>query len=219
MTYTNSNNRLANIFARAEIFRRLAASFNYPDDELNQDLRDGVFLSTLMDALKIVGLDSACNMLGSDSHIEGWEELLALEKDYTRMCFTSKPRQVYLFESVYREGKLLQESTFQIARLYYEAGLQLTENFTLPPDHIAVELEFMAFLFFKEAEAIQEGMNDKESLALRLQGEVLKNHLISFGLSVAERMEKHATTRFYRTMACILRSVLEFIPVPSDSIA
>ena len=59
--------------------------------------------------------------------------LLDLEKDYTWMCFASKPRQVYLFESVYREGKLLQESTFEIARLYFEAGLQLTETFTLPP--------------------------------------------------------------------------------------
>jgi len=216
MTDKNSNNRLTDLYALAEIFRRLAASFNYPDDELIQDLSNGVFLSKLSDALKLFRLHSACAMLGSGSIMAGSEELLALEKDYTRMCFASKPRQVYLFESVYREGKLLQESTFQIARLYYEAGLQLTENFTLPPDHIAVELEFMAFLFFKEAEAIQESNSAKESLALRLQGEVLKNHLIPFGLSVAERMEKYAATAFYRTMACILRSVLEFLSVPSD---
>ncbi|SEM24077.1 chaperone TorD involved in molybdoenzyme TorA maturation [Syntrophus gentianae] len=217
MTSTYSNNRLADILARAEIFRRLATIFNYPDDELNQDLRSGIFISTLTDALKTAGLDSACAKLDPGSILEDWEELLALEKDYTRMCFASKPRQVYLFESVYREGKLLQESTFQIAGLYYEAGLQLTETFTLPPDHIAVELEFMAFLYFKEAEAIQEGSSAKESLALRLQGEVLQNHLIPFGLSVAERMEKYATTRFYRTMACILRSVLESLAEPSDA--
>lgn len=214
MDGTNSNNHLADILARAEIFRHLAISFNYPDEELNRDLRDGVFLSSLMNALKTAGFDSVCAMLGSGSTMGDWEELLALEKDYTRMCFSSKPRQVYLFESVYREGKLLQESTFQIARLYYDAGLQLTETFTLPPDHIAVELEFMAFLYFKEAEAIQEGSSAKESLALHLQGEVLQNHLIPFGLSVAERMEKHAMTSFYRTMACILRSVLERLSVP-----
>lgn len=37
--------------------------------------------------------------------------LLELQKEYTRLCHASKPRILPLFESVYREGKLLQEST------------------------------------------------------------------------------------------------------------
>ena len=47
---------------------------------------------------------------------------LALEKEYTWMCFASKPRLLYLFESVYREGKLLQESTFDIAASILRSG-------------------------------------------------------------------------------------------------
>jgi len=208
MTETSNTDRLPLIMARAEIFRHLADSLNYPDEALVQTLAEGTYTTNLADALKRAGFGAAADVL-ADAAPEMKASRLDLEKDYTWMCFASKPRQVYLFESVYREGKLLQESTFQIARLYYEAGLQLTEAFKLPPDHIAVELEFMAFLFFNEADAVREGHTDKESLAVRLQSEALQKHLIPFGLSVAERMEKHARTAFYRTLARLLRNVLE----------
>jgi len=219
MNENNSQNRLTTILARAEIFRRLAQSFNYPDADFAEELAKGAFFPELADALKGAGLDAAAAALGAAPAPGLQESMLELEKDYTWMCFASKPRQVYLFESVYREGKLLQESTFQIARLYYEAGLQLTETFTLPPDHIAVELEFMSFLYFQEAEALREGSSDKETLALRLQGEVLEKHLVPFGLSIANRMEKSARTAFYRTMARLLRSVLETLPSSAVSAA
>ncbi len=86
------------------------------------------------------------NYVGAFSEVEAL--LLELQKDYTWMCFASKPRLVPLFESVYREGKLYQESTFEIARLYHHAGLEVAEKFKLPPDHIALELEFMAYLLY-----------------------------------------------------------------------
>jgi TorA maturation chaperone TorD len=174
MNGTNSNVRLADIWARAEIFRHLATSFNYPDEELNRDLRDGVFLSSLMDALKTAGFDSACAMLGSGSTMEDWEELLALEKDYTRMCFSSKPDKS-IFSNRSTGRKTLQESTFRSPGSIM-TRTSVNRDFYPTSDHIAVELEFMAFLYFKEAEAIQEGSSAKESLALRLQGEVLQNH-------------------------------------------
>jgi len=202
MIENNFADRLTRITARAEIFRHLADGFNYPDEVLFQALTEGTFTANLADALKHAGFDTTAVPNEPENQLD-------LEKDYTWMCFASKPRQVYLFESVYREGKLLQESTFQIARLYYDAGLKLSEAFKLPPDHIAVELEFMAFLCFMEAEAVREGSPDKEGLAVRLQSEALQNHVIPFGLSIAERMEKHARTAFYRNMARLLRSVLE----------
>ena len=205
----NINNRLNTLLARAEIFHYLADGFNYPDADFLQDVTDGRFVPSLSDALERAGLPDAAATLAAEPAPASPESLLDMEKDYTWMCFASKPRQVYLFESVYREGKLLQESTFEIARLYYDAGLKLSEAFKLPPDHIAVELEFMAFLLFKEAEALREGNIDKENLARRLQSETLTNHLIPFGLSVAGRMEKNARTAYYRLLARLLRSVLE----------
>jgi TorA maturation chaperone TorD len=121
------------------------------------------------------------------------------------MFFASKPRLAYLFESVYREGKLLQESTFQIARLYADAGLKLTEDFRLPPDHIAVELEFLSFLVFKEIEGTKKQDAKQIDYARELQAQVLKEHLRAFSQNLAEKVVEHARTAFYRTVALVLQ--------------
>jgi TorA maturation chaperone TorD len=212
---TMNEERLGCVLARAEIMRQLAVTCDYPDDNLAGELATGAFWARMTDALGKAGLDTTAATPGAGAA----ETLLDLEKDYTWMCFASKPRQVYLFESVYREGKLLQESTFEVARLYHEAGLRTTEDFRLPPDHIAVELEFLSFLCFMEAEALRAGSADRESLSLRLQGELLERHLVPFGRSLAGRMEKSARTLFYRNMAGLLRSVLETVPVPAVAAA
>jgi len=124
------------------------------------------------------------------------------------MFFSSKPRLVYLFESVYKEGKLLQDSTFEIARLYYEAGLNLVDDFKLPPDHIAVEFEFMAYLYFNEIEAIKNGNRENEDLVQKLQNDVLKNHLADFGRTFAKKVKMYAVTQFYKCMAKVVTLIL-----------
>jgi len=196
--------------ARASLYALLAQSLNYPDGDLIDGLIRGSFTGQAAEALETLGIaspagDPAClckEYAGREADRAAL--LLEIEKDYTRMCFASKPRLVYLFESVYREGKLYEESTFQIARLYYDAGLKVEEAFRLPPDHIAVELEFMAFLAFKEAEGIRTGDEKIRGYAVELQKRTLEEHLRAFALNLAERLGKHANTHFYRTVAGIL---------------
>ena len=200
--------------ARASLFALLAQSLNYPDGDLVDGLIQGSFTEQAAVALEALGIGSMANDLKTlEEEYAGREAdraalLVEIEKDYTRMCFASKPRLVYLFESVYREGKLYEESTFQIARLYYDAGLKVEEAFRLPPDHIAVELEFMAFLAFKETEGIRTGDEKIRGYAVELRNKTLDEHLRPFALTLAERLGKHARTNFYRTVAGILTVLL-----------
>jgi TorA maturation chaperone TorD len=205
--------QLAELQAKAAQYALLAQAFNYPAEELVQRLAGGEFTEVLEDALEAVlpGNDSLRHALEelkkeyAHSSVQHSVVLLELEKDYTRMFFASKPRLAHLFESVYREGKLLQESTFDIARLYVDAGLQLKEDFRLPPDHIAVELEFVSFLYFKELEALNAGNHENAEYARELQDRVLRDHLRPFAANLAERVVAHARTTFYRCVAQILR--------------
>jgi len=201
----DTEKRLKRLAARTSLYQILAQSLNYPDESLTGTFASGYYYHTVNDSLDIMGMG------GLQAELANLKEelvkpgiLLELEKDYTRMCFSSKPRMVYLFESVYKEGKLYDESTFQIARLYYDAGLKVEESFRLPPDHIAVELEFMSFLTFKEMEGIRSADRKIEDYAVELQKSALKNHVKDFALSVAERMEKHAGTTFYRFTARLM---------------
>jgi TorA maturation chaperone TorD len=208
--------RLRIVEGKSALFSLLSQALNYPDGDLEEKVSSGGFGQGLADALRpfctnglLQELESLRD-LGPGGPPEDREERLnRWERDYTWMCFASKPRLVHLFESVYREGKLLQESTFEIARLYYEAGLRIEEGFQLPPDHIAVELECMAYLLYQEAEALRHGDRDKGRCARRLQEGLLEKHLRPFGLSFSERMEKHAKSDFYRMMARVLRETLK----------
>lgn len=203
---------LAELEAKAALYSLLAQAFNYPDEKLVAALTGGEFTDELGEVLHTVDdaavVKQALSELKKEyghTSVQKSVVLLELEKDYTRMFFASKPRLAHLFESVYREGKLLQESTFDIARLYVDAGLMLNDDFRLPPDHIAVELEFLSFLFFKEIEGLNAGKQDIVDYARELQGRVLTDHLRPFALNIAERVTKHARTCFYRSVATILQ--------------
>jgi TorA maturation chaperone TorD len=203
---------VAELEAKAALHSLLAQAMNYPDATLVDSLREGRFTAALYESLAMLGdtpLKDAIEKCGAEHQRKDAETkhemLLDLERDYTRMFFSSKPRLAYLFESVYREGKLLQESTVEIAGLYRDAGLVLNEDFRLPPDHIAVELEFLSFLFFKEAEGLKKGNKEAVEYAKELQDVVINQHLRPFALNLAERVAQHARTSFYRTVANVLK--------------
>lgn len=197
--------KLKRLAARTSLCQVLAQSLNYPDEALEEIFKTGYYRQTVADCLEILGITGQQPALESlKQELQQPGMLLELERDYTRMCFSSKPRLVYLFESVYKEGKLYDESTFQIARLYYDAGLKVEEDFRLPPDHIAVELEFMSFLSFKEMEGVRSGDAKIRDYAAELRKKALDEHVREFALSVAERMGKHARTGFYRFTASLM---------------
>jgi TorA maturation chaperone TorD len=185
------------------LYNSLAQAFNYPDDALASVLANGQFVQELRSVLPDTIQETAGKLLaytgGSKEEI-----LLDLERDYTWMFFASKPRIAYLFGSVYGEGKLYQESTFSITRLYYETGLKLEESFKLPPDHIAVELEFMAYLAFNEQEAIKTGNNENATYAAEMQQRVLQDYLGPLAINIGNRIADKANTVFYQAMGRLL---------------
>ena len=198
---------------RSKLFNGLALAANYPGQALVEGLCSGTYPEQMAGILTTLGLTEDCARMedltgryaSKPSHFP--KHLLELEKAYTRMCFASKPRQVYLFGSVYNEGKLLQESTFEIARLYHEAGLQVDDTFRLPPDHIALELEFMAYLCHQESQAAMEMETDRAAYAKRLQGVVIDHHLGPFAYRFGKKMMEHAPEGFYRVAAQLLTSL------------
>jgi TorA maturation chaperone TorD len=212
---SKDNRRIIELTSKTTLFNLFARAFNYPDRELVESLQRGDFTDSLRNALDKLSL--AASLAGELTALEKEYTspeketatlLLEMERDYTHMFFSSKPRLVYLFESVYNEGKLLQDSTFQIARLYYDAGIKLIDDFKLPPDHIAVEFEFMAYLYFNEIEAINKNHHENVEYSQKLQKEVMEKHLVAFGGTLARKVAEHARTVFYQYIARIIIPLL-----------
>lgn len=200
------NKKLDTAAAKSLLYSRLAHAMNYPDMDLASSLVEGDFRRDLMSVLP---LEARAVIDGLSAYSGGEKEkiLLDLERDYTWMFFASKPRIAYLFGSVYSEGKLYQDSTFEIARLYYDAGLKVEEAFKLPPDHIAVELEFMAYLAYSEMEAIKAANSENEQYALELQKKALEKYVGPLARQIGERITGGAKTEFYRAMGHILMAI------------
>lgn len=203
--------RQEHLNASIAVFSWLSKAVDYPDEELVKALLEGEFKPNWPDEAA-EGIQAYLNAFASADEL-----LLDMQKEYTRMCFVSKPRLVPLFESVYKEGKLFQDSTFEIARLYNEAGIQLGEEFKLPPDHITLELEFMSYLIYQEREALKSGNEINEKLAVRLQQDTLDKHLVQFGISFGDRLSQNARTPIYQGIGGMLMNLfrLEFQPNPN----
>jgi TorA maturation chaperone TorD len=186
---------------RAFVFDALSRLLDYPDADLMDQIRDAAYIENFEVALQKAGIgDDAVSFCASLTEVNSGHLLLSLQKEYTHLCFASKPRRVHLFESVYRTGKLMQDCTFDIARLYYDAGLCISDDFDLLPDHISLELEFMSYLGLQESQALSSGDTSKAAYARDLQQKVLTHHLIFFATRLSEAFQAHGRSSFYQTI-------------------
>lgn len=146
--------------ARADACRLLAAFFYPPDKRLF--LQEG--LSEKLDAL----LEMACSAARPfvpplQKHLQD-EGHLELCVAYTRLFLGPPAVLAPPYASFYLDhGSIMGPSSVAILKLYGAAGLRLDDEFNEMPDHIAVVLEFLYFLLFRENMAA--GAKDYEEKA------------------------------------------------------
>jgi DMSO reductase family type II enzyme chaperone len=91
-----------------------------------------------------------------------------------------------------------------IVRFYDFFGYGLSDSFAWAPDHLSVELEFMHFLAYNEAEK-----SGADALSCQLaQFDFAERHLVSWVPELADRIATQQPDAFYGK---VLRSVSEFL--------
>lgn len=125
---------------------------------------------------------------------------LPLQEEYIRL-FAVKPAAVP-YESFYvdQEGlaRSLVVSTIQAD--YLAAGLEVAPGRVEPPDHIAVELEFIAYLVNLELKGLEEGAERETAVARQRQVGFLRTHLKRWYPAFAKRVQEAAPDPFYGTL-------------------
>ncbi|MGQ9862826.1 MAG: TorD/DmsD family molecular chaperone [Thiobacillaceae bacterium] len=112
------------------------------------------------------------------------------------------------FESVWREGRLMGESTAAVIDAYAAAGFADIDPQVGPQDHIAVELKFIALAALREAEDWRKG--DREAARNRLiqQQDFLRDHLSVWSPGWAETIARESKEPFFSALARLLTSAL-----------
>lgn len=178
---------------RATAYKLLSACYYVPDESLLDRLAE---LET--------ALNNACpEAVPSIATMREMTDLESLKIDFSGLFVGPFKLLAPPYGSIYLEGKreVMGASTLDAQHQYIAAGLEIVRNFKEAPDHIAIELEFMYFLIFKEMEAL--GQADAESAIsyLEKQNTFLDRHLGSWVATFASEVERHAETGFYRYLA------------------
>ncbi len=135
----------------------------------------------------------------------------ALEIEYARLFLVpTGPARAIPYESFYtsRNGMLMQEAAHQVIAAYGAAGMAWQPESREFPDHISVEMQFMARLCSSALEAAAAGLPDLCSTAIARQREFLDCHLLVWVPQFALDVERTARDDFYRAVAQITREFL-----------
>ncbi len=146
------------------------------------------------------------------------EGRLTLEEaslDFDALFRVPGSRYLSPYESVYRSqgaggrGCLCGPEAAAVERLYLQEGLEPNAGFSELPDHVGVELEFMAFLCRKTVDAMQADDLSRLSECRHQQQHFFRAHLGAWGRVLADRLASQARTSLYRILGIFLNLFLE----------
>ena len=123
------------------------------------------------------------------------------------------------YGSVYleRSKRIMGDSTMAVLQLYREAGLKLDVKDA--PDHIAIELEFMHYLYSLEAEAIQEGDRERGIHMASLRTHFLTTCLVPWVHPFCQSIKNGTNNLFYINLAdCLEAFIAEISELEAPSL-
>jgi len=193
---------------RSSIYGFLAAVYRQElTSELLQQMKDHRF----QEVLSSLGVK-----LNNGFFQNSEKELLEnLAVEYTRL-FVGPGKHISPHESVHHKkegvqsGQLWGELTAQVKKIIESSGLMYKSEYTGMPDHISVELEFMQHVVRSEAQAWEADDDETARLCLKNEKKFINEHLGGWIPDFCEKVVEAADMPFYREMARLTRSFIEF---------
>ncbi len=190
--------------ARSRAFQLFAEAFAYPERDLEESIRTGVVSEALVGSL--AELDESI-VEGADSDAlstAGGEDDLAVE--YTRLfdVGASGP-PCPLYGGLYGGArmKVMEEAV----RFYNHFGLHISEEPRELPDHILIELEFLHYLAFREAEALHA--SEDAGSWRRAQRDFITRHLGSWVPKLHAKLSQNEPPPYIAEVVRLLVRTLE----------
>jgi DMSO reductase family type II enzyme chaperone len=190
--------------ARSRAWGTFAELFEYPDDELYEAVCSGTLVQVLTDVLGAVDASLVEGGRWEALTEGGGEDDLAVE--FTRLFDVGAggpPCPLYGGLYVGARMKTMEE----VVRFYNHFGLTLSESPRELPDHVTTELEFLHFLAFREAQAIEEGA-DADAFR-RAQRDFIARHLGRWIPKLRAKLEGADAMPFFSELVGRLERLLE----------
>jgi TorA maturation chaperone TorD len=134
--------------------------------------------------------------------------------DFEALFRVPGDRYLSPYESVFRSqgadgrGRLCGPAAVAVEHLYLKEGLEPSAGFTELPDHVGVELEFMAYLCGKALRAMRTGDRTRLAEYRRHQQQFFQEHVDAWIRLLAEQLASQAQTSLYRFLGNFLNLFL-----------
>ncbi len=133
----------------------------------------------------------------------------SLKIDYSKLFVGPYGLLAPPYGSIYLEDArmVMGNSTMDVRNRYAEEGLNI--SLKEAPDHIAIELEFIYLLIFREIDAIRNSDSGTAARYLEKQRVFLETHLGIWVSEFADNVAANAQTEFYKNLARLTKSFVK----------
>ena len=184
---------------KSDCYRFLSACFCQPQNNLFQAEH---LLDNLTMSLQQTNPEAALFSVSMKENIHRCsdEDLIV---EYARLFLGPFEIKAPPYGSLYLDGekKVMGDSTMEVVRFYEEAGLSRSKDCGDLPDHIAVELEFMSYLIYKEVEAMEKSDFATALEIIKKQEHFLDRLLGPWVVPFCEKIKESTDNEFYAALA------------------
>ena len=187
-------------FARAALYRLLAAGLAYPTTEVVHLLRRAYPQAALV-AASMLDADTATavRQLGPAEALD----LEQAEADHIALFGHARASRVVPYEGPYLTTNLFQESDAlaDVAGFYRAFGVEPAARVSERADHVAVQLEFLYLLAYKEGHALRRDGPERVELCRDAQRAFLRAHLGRWSGPFFAGLQAAASGRWHGALA------------------
>ena len=199
---------------REHCFRLLSTCFYEPQKELF--IKENLF-GNLTEYLQPVCLDAAAFSGDMEKSIHKYTDE-DLRVEYAKLFAGPFELLAPPYGSVYLDDgrRVMGDSTMEVIAMYENEGLARSDEFKDLPDHIAVEMEFVSYMIYKEREAMEKSDLDTARKYVDKQEAFLNAFVRPWVPQFCEKIKESTDNGFYTALAdCVSAFVLNH-SLPND---
>lgn len=192
--------------ARVDLWRFAAACFYEPTAEFTEER---LFDSLQTAASHLDGeLAAAAARMGAAFAADDIQTLLV---DYARLFLGPMHPLARPYASSWLSDEPIPNQDFALDLLgvYAQGGFELDDSFKDQPDHIAVELEFLYQLAFRQRQLATSDNADEMQRLTALRQRFLADHLAAWAGQFSAALRVGADTNFYRELGAFTARLVE----------
>jgi TorA maturation chaperone TorD len=168
---------------------------------------DKEFYSLLRSEEMIRALEPLQAGLGGEG-VSDEEVLERLAVEYSALFI--QPGSFPPYESIFKKGRHLAEPADQVEIIYQLNGFNYRSQWpSLFPDHLGLELNFVASLLDSQIKALEKGLAEDAKRLEDVRAEFMKKHLCQWGPQYMEKIAEATSDPFYNPLVNLARSFLE----------